>query len=83
MNCCETCHPNAGCEPLFSDIMRPGMGRAAEILAYLEAFELPEPTDPPQSPAGSYVSSRFGAIKALVWVGISIGIGIALATLCS
>ncbi len=66
------------------NLISPGMRRqAAAIMAYLGAVVAPEPTDPPQPPAGMHERRIFGVVKALVWVMVSIGTGVALAVMCS
>lgn len=84
MDCCDTSKAYMGCQNTFPELMSPGMRRqAASIMAYIGAVVAPEPTDPPPPFAGPHESRFFAIVKTSVWFAIAIGIGVALATVCS
>ncbi len=84
MNCCDTSNESANYQLTFPDIINDGMRRRlVTIMGYLIEMVTPESTDPPSTTAGQNENRILGAVKALVWVAISIGIGIALANVLS
>ncbi len=84
MNCCDTSNESANYQLTFADIINDGLRRRlVTIIGYLIEMVTPEPTDPPSTIAGQNENRILGAVKALVWVAISIGIGIALANVLS
>lgn len=84
MYCCNTSNESIDCQITIPDIISSGTRcRAATIMAYIGKIVTPEPTDMPQAYPGLYESRIHGAVKVLFWVAVSIGIGIALATVCN
>ncbi len=81
MNCCDTSNEPANYQLTFPDIISANMRRRLEtIMGYLIQIVTPEPTDAPPAITSQNENRILGALKAMVWVAISVGIGIALAT---
>lgn len=81
MTCCYTSKKPLSCHYTFTEMVKAGLHcQVAMIMVYLGIIVTPEPTNIPQVHPDTNDNRVLGAVKALVWVMVSVGIGIVLAT---
>lgn len=83
MNCCETIRPTWGDIEPASVVSNTRASRSTRVMAYLKALMTPEPSDTGELVLELPPGRLFGAVKAVLWALVAVGLGIVLALGCN